>query len=62
VIAGGFGVEGERVDDETQVGDAIARGLATVEREKRPYLLDVRLPSGLPHGGRPAAPFQLTDA
>ncbi|MEE8363808.1 MAG: thiamine pyrophosphate-binding protein [Dehalococcoidia bacterium] len=62
VIAGGFGVEGERVDDETQVGDAIARGLATVEREKRPYLLDVRLPSGLPHGGRPAAPFQLADA
>jgi thiamine pyrophosphate-dependent acetolactate synthase large subunit-like protein len=61
-IAEGFGVEGIRVAEEALVGDAIARGLDTVEREKRPYLLDVRLPVGLPQGGRAAAPFRLADA
>ena len=59
-IAEGFGVEAVRVEDEAQVGDAIARGLDTVEGEKRPYLLDVRMPIGLPYGGQPAAPFRLT--
>lgn len=61
-IAEGFGVEGIRVEEEALVGDAIARGLDTVGRENRPYLLDVRLPVGLPQGGRAAAPFRLADA
>ena len=61
-IAAGFGVEGIRVDDEARVREAIARGLETVEREGRPFLLDVRLPLGLPRGGRAAAPFRMTDA
>jgi hypothetical protein len=30
-----------------------------VEREKRPFLLDVNVPIGLPQGGRAAAPFRL---
>ena len=61
-IARGFGVEGIRVEEEARVGDTIARGLETVEKEKRPYLLDIRLPTGLPHGGRAATPFRLADA
>ena len=60
-IAEGFGVEGMRVEEETQVADAIDRGLQIVEDERRPYLLDVRLPLGLPQGGRAAAPFRLAD-
>lgn len=58
-IADGFGVEGARVEDEASIGEAISRGLDIVDREKRPYLLDVRLPLGLPQGGRAAAPFRL---
>ena len=61
-ISTGFGVEAVRVDDETQVAEAIDRGLDIVERENRPYLLDVRLPVGLPEGGRPATPFKMTGA
>ena len=36
-----------------------ARGLDTVEKEGRPLLLDVRLPVGLPAGGRAAKQFTL---
>ena len=59
MISTGFGVEAVRVDQEAQIGDAIDRGLEIVEREKRPYLLDVRLPIGLPEGGQAAAPFRM---
>lgn len=59
-IATGFGVEAVRVDAESRIGDAIDRGLNIVETENRPYLLDVRLPIGLPEGGRAAAPFKMT--
>ena len=58
-IAESFGVEGIRVDDEALVGDAVSRGLDTVEREGRPLLLDVQLPLGLPQGGKAAAHFQF---
>ncbi len=58
-IAESFGVEGKRVDDERTVADAIARGLDTVEREGRPLLLDIKLPLGLPDGGKAAVQFQL---
>lgn len=61
-LARAYGLEGERVDDEAKVAEAIARGLAIVETEKRPYVLDVRLPSGLPEGARAAEPFRLSDA
>ena len=61
-ISTGFGVEAVRVDEDSQIGDAIDHGLEVVSRENRPYLLDVRLPIGLPPGGRAAAPFRLADA
>ena len=61
-ISTGFGVEAVRVDDETQIGEAIDSALDIVETENRPYLLDVRLPIGLPEGGRAAAPFKMTGA
>ena len=60
-IAEGFGIEGLRVDDEARLQDAIAQGLNVVEGEKRPFLLDVRLPLGVPEGGQAANPFRLTE-
>ena len=58
-IAAGFGLEGMRVQDESSLESAIEHGLQVVEDEQRPYLLDVRLPLGLPAGGQAAAQFQL---
>lgn len=54
-----FGVEGIKVDNESAVADAVERGLDTVEREGRPLLLDVRMPLGVPEGGRAAQQFKL---
>ncbi|HJM52644.1 MAG TPA: thiamine pyrophosphate-binding protein [Dehalococcoidia bacterium] len=54
VIASGFGMDGVTVDDESKVAEAIARGLDIVMNEKRPYIIDVKLPLGLPEGGTPA--------
>ncbi len=59
-IAEGFGVEGMRVDEETRLEEAIGHGLKVTEKEKRPYLLDVQLPLGLPAGGRAGKPFRLS--
>jgi hypothetical protein len=50
-----------QVDEELDLDGAIARGLDVVEGEERPFLLDVKLPLGLPGGGRAATPFQLTE-
>ncbi len=58
-IADGFGVEGRHVRDEASLADAIDDGLDVVEKEGRPLLLNVHLPSGLPEGARPASPFRL---
>ncbi len=58
-IAEGFGVEGMHVEEESRIRAAIAHGLGIVETERRPFLLNVRLPLGLPEGGREAAPFRL---
>ena len=58
-VAAGFGLEGMRVQDESGLESAIEHGLQVVEDEQRPYLLDVRLPLGLPAGGQAAAQFQL---
>ena len=54
-----FGVEGRDVTDEAAVEAAIAEGLDTVERERRPMLLNVHLPQGLPSGGQAVPPFEL---
>ena len=50
-IADAFGMDGERVDDEEKLNESIERGLDIVTKQNRPYLLDVRLPLGLPEGG-----------
>ena len=61
-LAGGFGVDGMHVQDESHLPDAIAHGLDVVEGEGRPFLLNVHLPLGLPEGGKAATPFCLSDA
>ena len=61
-LADGFGVEGMHVDDESRISEAIEHGLNTAENEKRPFLLNVHLPLGLPEGGRPGAPYSLSEA
>ncbi|MCH7712417.1 MAG: thiamine pyrophosphate-binding protein [Chloroflexi bacterium] len=60
-LAEGFGVEAMDADDEADIANAIERGLKIVEEEKRPFLLNVHLPLGLPAGGRPGAPYSLRD-
>jgi len=50
-IAEAFGMEGERVDDEDKLIQTIQRALEIVTEQNKPYLLDVRLPLGLPEGG-----------
>ena len=60
-LAEGFGVEGMDATDESKIAGAIEHGLKTVEEEKRPFLLNVHLPLGLPEGGRPGAPYNLKD-
>lgn len=57
-----FGVEGIRVENEASVADVVERGLDTVEREGRPLLLDVRMPLGVPEGGRAAKQFTFSDS
>jgi thiamine pyrophosphate-dependent acetolactate synthase large subunit-like protein len=50
-IANGFGMDGEAVDDEDEVEKAVKRGLEIVTEQDRPYLLEFKLPLGLPEGG-----------
>lgn len=58
-IANGFGIEGMHVEEESQLAGALIKGLGIVEEEGRPFLLNVKLPIGLPQGGRAAVPFSL---
>lgn len=58
-IAAGFGVEGMRVSEESRLEEALKHGLQVVEAEQRPFLLDVRLPTGVPQDGYAAQPFRL---
>ena len=58
-LAEGFGVEAMDATDEASIDDAIAHGLRAVETEKRPFLLNVHLPLGLPEGGRPGRIYSL---
>ena len=59
-LAEGFGVEAMDATDEATIGDAIEHGLGVVEREKRPFLLNVHLPLGLPEGGRPGEIYNMS--
>jgi thiamine pyrophosphate-dependent acetolactate synthase large subunit-like protein len=61
-IAAGYGMEGTRVQEESGIEAAIDHGLKVVEEEQRPFLLDVRLPVGVPTGGHAAVPFRLGQA
>ncbi len=56
-----FGVEALDATDESSIASAIEHGLKTVEEEKRPFLLNVHLPIGLPEAGRPKAPYSFSD-
>ena len=58
-IGEGFGIAGLHVEEESELADALDRALDVVTVEQRPFLLDVKLPLGLPHGARAAPPFQL---
>ena len=59
-LAEGFGVEAMDATDEATIADAIEHGLGVVERENRPFLLNVHLPLGLPEGGRPGQIYSLS--
>ena len=59
-LAEGFGVEAMDATDEATISDAIEHGLGVVEREKRPFLLNVHLPLGLPEGGKPGDIYSLS--
>ena len=59
-LAEGFGVEAMDATDEATISDAIEHGLGVVEREKRPFLLNVHLPLGLPEGGKPGDIYNLS--
>ena len=52
-------MEGERVDDEDKLIQTIQRALEIVTEQNRPYLLDVRLPLGLPEGGVAAQQYRM---
>ena len=54
-----FGIESTTVNEESRLNDALEHGLKDVDDEQRPFLLDVRLPLGLPQGGRPANHFRF---
>ncbi len=60
-LAEGFGVEAADATDEATISEAIEQGLRVVEDERRPYLLNVRLPLGLPAGGRPGRIYSLSE-
>ena len=59
-LAEGFGVEAMDAADEASISDALEHGLGVVEREKRPFLLNVHLPLGLPEGGRPGEIYNMS--
>ena len=59
-LAEGFGVEAMDATDEASISDAIEHGLGVVEREKRPFLLNVHMPLGLPEGGKPGEIYNLS--
>ena len=61
-LAEGVGVEGMHVKEEARLTAAIEHGLNVIEKENRPFLLNVHLALGLPEGGRAASQFRLAGA
>ena len=60
-IANSFGIDGKRVDDETTIRETIKSSLEIVQAENRPYLLDVRMPLGLPKYGQAMQQFIMKE-
>ena len=58
-IADAFGLEAETIDSENSIDETFDRALKIVQDENSPYLLDVRLPTGLPEGGSASQPFKM---
>ena len=58
-IADAFGLGAETIDSENSIDETFDRALKIVQDENRPYLLDVRLPTGLPEGGSASQPFKM---
>ena len=58
-IADAFGLEGETIESEDSINETFERALKIVQEESRPYLLDVRLPTGLPEGGVANQTFKM---
>ena len=58
-LAEGFGVEAMHLQDEDKAAETYAHALDVIERENRPFLLNVHLPMGIPSGGRPARQFRM---
>ena len=58
-LAEGFGVEAMHLQDESKAGETFAHALDVVEREGRPFLLNVHLPMGIPAGARPAQQYRM---
>ena len=60
-IANSYGIDGERLDNEDKVKETIKRALDIVQNENRPYLLDVRMPLGLPSKGKAMKQFLMKE-
>ena len=58
-IAEAFGMEAETVENEDILTEKIESALKFVQSEQRPFLLDVRLPIGLPEGGVAENQFKM---
>ena len=58
-IAEAFGMEAETVENEDILAEKIESALKFVQSEQRPFLLDVRLPIGLPEGGVAENQFKM---
>jgi len=60
-VAAGFGLEGQRVIEESELEAALIHGLTVVNEKRQPYMLDVRLPLGLPSGGQTAEEYKFRE-
>jgi len=60
-IANSYGIDGERLNNEDKVKETIKRALDIVQNENRPYLLDVRMPLGLPSKGKAMKQFLMKE-
>tara|TARA_B100001123_G_scaffold148484_1_gene171970 strand:- start:632 stop:790 length:159 start_codon:yes stop_codon:yes gene_type:complete len=49
------------LDNEDKVKEIIKRALDIIQNENRPYLLDVRMPLGLPSNGKTMKQFLMKE-